>query len=293
MRSALLFHIYSGDVVFTAGLLLTLAVVTDLVLSADQDERLRRIARILFLLSVPLGVFGTVPVPLWIAVPFLLAWLTHAALAFRGLPRRQVTISAVILLLLTAAMIAPEIAWRLHRPPSTPPSSLFVFGDSLSSGGFGETRTWVDLIAESRSVQVTNLSRPSDTTDSVLETARDALDHGACRGCGVVIELGGNEMLDGSSALAYERDLAALVTEVRARGAGTVWIMEIPPLPGRWRWPAIQRHVARESDAILIPRRVLASVLVDDDLTFDGLHPNDRGHRRLASTVRPWLGIPD
>lgn len=292
IRQALLFHIYSGDVVFTAAALLALAVTLDLVLGDSGNEPLRRTARILFLLSLPLGALGTVPVPTWIAVPLIGAWIAYAATGFGRRSKRSAAISGGLVLILAAASLVPEIWWRLVEPPlSAPPTTVFVFGDSLSSGGFGETETWVDRLDGSSAVNFINFSMPSDTTGSVLQSQIPELDPNVCRSCGVLIELGGNEMLGDGSAREYERNLRALIEESRNRGAELVWLVELPPLPLRWSWAAVQRRTARETDTTLIPRRILASILVEEANTYDGLHLTDRGHGSLARKMRPWLGL--
>ncbi|MBW3670065.1 MAG: hypothetical protein KY432_00165 [Acidobacteria bacterium] len=292
IRQALLFHIYSGDLVFTAAALLALAVVLDLSVRRSGNELVRRTARILFLLSLPLGALATVPVPLWIAVPLVGAWGGYAVIGFGRGSKRKAAISGVIVLILAAASLVPELWWRLRKPPQTSlPATLFVFGDSLSSGGFGESRTWVDRLDETTEPSFINLSRPSDTTESVLRYQISELDTRACRSCGVLIELGGNEMLGDGSAREYARNLRTLIEESRNRGAEIVWLVELPPLPLRWSWAAVQRRTARDTGTILIPRRVLASVLVEEANTYDGLHLTDRGHEELARKMSVWLGL--
>lgn len=292
IRQALLFHIYSGDLVFTAAALLALAVILDLVLGQSGNELVRRTARILFLLSLPLGALGTVPVPLWIALPFVAAWCGYAIIGFGRGSKRKAAISGALVLILGAASLVPELWWRLRKPPQiSPPAAVFVFGDSLSSGGFGETETWVDRLDETTEPNFINLSMPSDTTESVLRYQITDLDTRICRSCGVLIELGGNEMIGDGSAREYERNLRVLIEESRNRGAEMVWLVELPPLPLRWSWPAAQRRTARETDTILIPRRVLASVLVEEANTYDGLHLTDRGHEELARQMSRWLGL--
>lgn len=292
IRQALLFHIYSGDVVFTAAALLALAVVFDLIVRDSGNELVRRAARMLFLLSLPLGALGTVPVPLWIAVPLVGAWIAYAATGFGRSSKRKATISGVIVLILAFSSLVPELWWRFREPPpSAPPATVFVFGDSLSSGGFGETETWVARLDRTSEVNLVNFSMPSDTTRSVLESQITELDPNVCQSCGVLIELGGNEMLGDGSAREYDRDLRALIEESRNLGAQLVWLVELPPLPLRWAWAAVQRRVARDTGTILIPRRVLASILVEESNTYDGLHLTDRGHEEIARQMSRWLGL--
>jgi lysophospholipase L1-like esterase len=289
MRTLFLFHVYSGDMLFTAAGLLVVAVIADLTLARDRHEIARRAARILFLLALPLGALATVPVPLLIVVPLVGAWMAHIVCGFGRRSRRAAVISGSAVVVLTLAALVPELAWRMKDPPRTPPPpTIFVLGDSISSGGFGESGTWIELLASRTGIDLIDLASPSETTGSALQYQVEELS--ACDRCGVVIELGGNEMLGGGSVREFERNLRSLITESRARGAEVVWLVEFPPLPGRWWWTAAQRRTARATESFLIPRRILARVLVKEENTFDGLHLTDSGHAELAGRIEPWLG---
>lgn len=289
MRTLFLFHVYSGDLLFTAAGLLAAAVIADLTLPPGRHEIARRAARVLFLLALPLGALATVPVPLVIVIPLVVAWTAHIVCGFGRRSRRAAVISGSAVVVLALAALVPELGWRLKDPPGTPPpSTVFVMGDSLSSGGFGEHGTWVELLASRTGIDLIDLASPSETTGSALQYQVEELS--ACDRCGVVIELGGNEMLGGSAVREFEQNLRSLITQSRARGAEAVWLVEFPPLPGRWWWAAAQRRTARATESILIPRRILARVLVKEENTFDGLHLTDSGHAELASAVEPWLG---
>jgi lysophospholipase L1-like esterase len=288
MRTLFLFHVYSGDMVFTAAGLLVVAVIADLALSPGRHEIERRAARILFLLALPLGALATVPVPLLIVVPLVAAWIAHIVCGFGRRPRRVAGVTGSAVVVLALAALVPEIGWRQQGPPEAPPPpTILVMGDSLSSGGFGENRTWIELLASRTGIDLIDLSSPSETTGSALQFQVPELS--ACDRCGVVIELGGNEMLGGDSVRDFERNLRSLITESRARGAEVVWLVEFPPLPGRWWWSAAQRRTARATESILIPRRILARVLVKEENTFDGLHLSDDGHAELAGRLEVWL----
>jgi lysophospholipase L1-like esterase len=289
MRTLFLFHVYSGDMLFTAAGLLVVSVVADFTIPPRRHEIARRAARILFLLSVPLGALATVPLSRFVVIPLGAAWIAHMICGFGNRSRRAAFISGSLVLVLGLAALVPELAWRVKTSPRTPPPpKIFVMGDSLSSGGFGEDRTWVERLRSRMEIELVDLSSPSETTASAIQFQIPELSE--CERCGVLIELGGNEMLGGGSVEEYERNLRALIRESRERNAEVVWLLEFPPLPARWAWAAAQRRTARATGSILIPRRILAGVLVKEENTFDGLHLTDRGHAELAARVEPWLG---
>jgi acyl-CoA thioesterase I len=292
MRSLFLFHVYSGDMIFTAAGLLAVAVFADLLLPPDRYELARRTARILFLLAVPLGALATVPIPLLVAVPLVAAWIAHLVFGFGNRAGRAAATSGSLVLVLAVAALVPELRWRLETPPRPiSPSKIFILGDSLTSGGFGESRTWVDRLRDRADVEIVDLASPSETTASALQFQIPEVS--PCERCGVLIELGGNEMLGGGEVREFEQNLRTLIGESRARGAERVWLLEFPPLPARWGWAAAQRRTARATESVLIPRRILARVLVREGNTLDGLHLTDRGHAELAAHLGPWLGVGD
>lgn len=247
IRSAILYHVYSGHLFFTA---LSMFVV---------GISVRRL-RVLGLLALPLLLLSGTPMPLVAAVPLLVAAIVVLFLQFRG------RIVVGVLVALIAAGI--EIPWHLGTAGAVARAPL-VLGDSLASGGFGETKTWPELLG------ARNLSSPSETVASALERDLPALGPNEV----VIVELGGNDMLDGTPLREFERSLDALLG--RLRGAHVV-MLELPILPGRWGYGSIQRRLARKHGVALIPKRVLASALTGQGNTTDGLHLTDRGHEQLA-----------
>lgn len=107
----------------------------------------------------------------------------------------------------------------------------------------------------------------------------------------VVVELGGNDGLRGQDPEELGRNLAAVVDSVRARRPGAAVIlagMEAPPNMGPRYTEAFRGvfgDVAREKDAALVPF-LLEGVAGDAELNQDDrIHPNARGHRRMADNV--------
>ena len=268
IQSAFLYHVYSGHLFFTAALLFVVGIA--------GGRRLR----VLPLLAIPLAALSGTPMPLWVAVPLLVvavaaAWTNENWR--RGLPAiaKIVAIAAVVL--------AAALEARYHLTDSSVglPRRLIVIGDSLASG-LGEARPWPRRLGPA----VANLSMPSDTARSALQSQVPRLP-GAMSGDLVIIELGGNDMLDGTSPEEFE---SALHQIVRASAPRTVVMMEIPVLPGKWSYGAAQRRVARRDDVVFVPKRVLALVLADARNTDDGLHLTDRGHEKLAEALRTSFG---
>jgi lysophospholipase L1-like esterase len=257
IRAALLYHVYSGHLFFTAAAL---------ILSGLLARKLRA----LVLLGLALAAMSGTPMPLWLAVPALV--VSIAAIAKPD--RKAIAAGAAAL---TVAAVAFELPHHLRwRGAALPCRRLFVVGDSLASGGFGETLPWP------RRLGAMNLARPSDTAAGAREQA--ALLPPPAPGDCVIVEIGGNDMLE--RAPQFAESLEALLRDIRPR---TSVILELPLIPGAWSYGAAQRRLAGKFEALLVPKRVLAGVLVDPRNTSDGLHLTERGHARLAHDLAQWV----
>jgi acyl-CoA thioesterase-1 len=193
-----------------------------------------------------------------------------------------------------------EVPFRIGpAPPSgPPPRTLVVLGDSLSAGGYGETRTWTRILAEDDGLDVRDLSRDGQTVAKAVPEAEalfsaapgsESLDAAV-----VLIELGGNDVLGESTLAAYESSLERLLTLCRGEPLRprTVVMLEIPGVAGRWGFAAAQRRLAARHGVVLAPKRVLANVVFARGSTSaDALHLTDQGQRRFAEALRPWLHL--
>jgi acyl-CoA thioesterase-1 len=282
----ILCHVYSGQLFFSALVVAALAVSSDLAGGADRSLLLQSIGRIVTLCGVALAALSGTPVPLWLAIP------GSAGLAFwLFLPRqragRRAWAAAVLILVMILSM-----GWeaRFHRASRSldRPTRIIVLGDSLSSGGFGETQVWADIVSSDLQADLVNLARASDTLAGAVEGQLPDMPV-ADRGDLVFVELGGNDMLDGIGAGAYARNLEALVGRLDDDGRAAV-MFELPLLPGRWAYGAAQRRIARRYGIALVPKRVLACALLEPGNTSDGLHLTGQGHQALAAAVAEWAG---
>lgn len=170
----------------------------------------------------------------------------------------------------------------LRLPPATP---VVVIGDSISSGiGTGE-RPWPEVLADRLARPVVNLARPGATAQS----ARDQVRAMAGPGAFVLLEIGGNDLLNRSGSAAFEQHLDNLLADLRA-GGHDVWMFELPLFPFQNAYGRGQRAAARRHGTGLIPKRHFARVLGMDRGTLDGLHLTQQGHdemaRRVARMVR-------
>jgi acyl-CoA thioesterase-1 len=283
----MLYHLYSGHLYFSAiGLLVAIAAL-DLARLFDRSAILQSGARVTGLLAVALATFSATPAPLWLAVPSVLLAALYVFTGIGSVSRRR-DVTAVVAIVASLTCFAFELPYHLGGRQAERPARVVVVGDSLSSGGFGEARTWPAILGERIGSEVVNLSRPGDTVASAIEGQLPDIPSPR-RGDLVIVEVGGNDMLEGGRSDVFEENLAELSGSLAGPGREIV-MFELPLLPGRWAWGRAQRRIARDDGVTLIPKRVLAGVLLEPDNTEDGLHLTRQGHERLASAVAEWAG---
>jgi acyl-CoA thioesterase I len=288
MHGALLYHVYSGQLFFSAAMLVLAAVVSDLFGWLDPRPLTRRIAAFLTVLAVPLAALSGTPVRMMLAIPAIAATLGYALFGFGSRGRLRYSLGGLASALVAIA-VAIEIPYHLRHSNEPTPSHVFVIGDSLSSGGFGERTPWPEILARHLRVPVTNLALPSDSAAMALQNQIPQLSTPASRNEYAIIEIGGNDMLEGVPPDAFAAALDAILSRAGAEGRRRIVLLELPLLPGRWQYGAIQRRLAAKYDALLVPKRVLARVLLGEGNTSDGIHLRQRGHDALALELARWL----
>ncbi len=170
--------------------------------------------------------------------------------------------------------VIPTVA-RLGRPVFS------VVGDSLTAGD-GDARiiTWPERLAQAHAIDVRDHSAAGAT---VQTAARQAAAIGADERL-VLLEIGGNDLLGGTTPEAFEVGLARLLALVGRPGRSVV-MLELPLVPGWHRFGLIQRRLCARAGVILIPKRVLAALLLADGATVDSIHLSNAGQDRLARTI--------
>ena len=264
MRGEFLYALYSGQLFFLAAGLLLAAMVMP-----------KWIAGIVGMLAVALGVFSA---PVEPAAALVIAFGFWA-----GSRKRSSRPMAILAAIVCAGAILVELPYHVWRRAIAAPSRIYVIGDSLASGGFGETMPWPQLLRARLRVPVTNLALASADTALAIEREVPLLGPAADDRELVLVEIGGNDMLDGLEALTFSTNLDQLLTA--ATDGRQAVMLELPLLPGRLLYGSIQRRQARKHGVTLLPKRILARVLTTPGLTSDGVHLTQEGHDALARAV--------
>jgi acyl-CoA thioesterase-1 len=113
----------------------------------------------------------------------------------------------------------------------------------------------------------------------------------------VTVWTGANDIINGQAPEDFERELSALIRELRDKRSLFVVIADIPDLTKSPRFrtrpspvvtsnriAAFNRIIERHASAFNVPVVRLSREEVTDDLVseIDGFHPSDRGHRVIA-----------
>jgi len=209
--------------------------------------------------------------------------------------------SLVLLAVIATACGGPSL--QETTPPANPlptttttaPRVVFL-GDSLSAGlGLAEADAF-PAVTQSLlqkmgiNVEVVNAGVSGDTSagglarlDWVLGQKVDIL----------VVELGGNDALRGQSLENTELNLRQIVRRGHETGAGVLLLgMDIPTNYGPDFATAFAKmyvRIANEEGATLVPGFVREVGMDPSLMQPDSLHPNARGHRRLAEILVPYL----
>jgi acyl-CoA thioesterase I len=283
-RTALFFA--SGESLYLGAALILLAVVSRALLKRSWVLRL---CNVVALVGLALMVMACPPFALVVDLTFLAVFVlwfipSNQPSASQTSRRLQIgsTLAVVILLL-----VFPAIEFSHRRMPAIPGSTsdhLVVIGDSISSGIDLHIDSWPLVLQKTCGIEVRNLARPGAQVSEGLLMAKDLTGDDQL----VLIEIGGNDLLQGTSSDQFGRDLDALLSKVVAPNR-TVLMFELPLLPNKISYGRIQRRLSAKYHVSLIPKRYFAQVISDANATTDGLHLSASGTRRMAFLVAQIL----
>lgn len=226
----------------------------------------------------------TTPVPLWLHVPWGILLIGSLIAERRPIPVRNWWPRFFILVTLLAW--GNEIRYQIWWPlPAQKYSRLVLVADSLTAGlGFGGEVIWPERLTKETGWEIVDLSQPGATLKSAQKQAA-LIPEGESL---VLLEIGGNDLLEVGDPVQFERDLDQLLRMTCASGR-QVLMFELPLPPLYQRFGAIQRRLAARYDVHLIPKRCFGSLLSPAGATVDGLHFSNSGHERVARFVHGLL----
>ncbi len=170
-----------------------------------------------------------------------------------------------------------------------------MFGDSLSAGyGIARSAAWPSLLQtelEKNHPQyaVVNASISGETTAGGLRRISRALQEH--RPAVVILELGANDGLRGTSLADAEKNLVGIIAQSRKAGAAVLLLgMQLPPNYGTdytRRFRAMYSGIARRQQVALAP--FMLEGIAPEQFQPDNLHPNAEAQAVILRNVLPRL----
>lgn len=201
-----------------------------------------------------------------------------------------------LLHLLASAPLASALAACGRRKPSATAlksdAKVLALGDSLTFGyGASPEESWPAKLAQLTGWQVANEGVNGDTSAGALQRL-DAL-LAANRYDAILIGIGGNDMLRGTSQKTTRDNLSTIVRQALAHTSHVAVIATPSPEPLRATIGALSdapfyEEIAKAEKALLIPE-AYAGVLSDASLRSDRIHANAQGYAKIAQQVADRL----
>ena len=289
-----MYHFAGGDA-FLFGLLGF--AICQIALLVARGPRLRRA----LILSMWLGLIWAIAdpppfnLPLMAAVVVLLVWWISrwrsrksAEPADALSAARRERVFRVCMAGCALMGILCELPYHWFSRPDCTVNTLCVVGDSITAGLNDGEQTWPKCLSRQVGARILDASQPGAT----LKSARRQVELlNEQPGDVLLLEIGGNDLLEGLPLAEFERDLDQLLA-VSQQPNREVVMLELPLPPLAMRYVAIQRRLARQYQVRLIPRRQLLGVLTKQGSTVDGIHLTATGQNRLADLVQQLLKFP-
>lgn len=178
-----------------------------------------------------------------------------------------------------------ELPWRSWSPIDLPDRQILVIGDSVTAGLNDHDVTWPQLLVHDQQVDLFDASQSGAT----LKSARKQNQLFNNRAGVLILEIGGNDLLEGLPVADFEQQLNELLQEA-IQSDRTVIMFELPLPPFCSRYGAAQRQQARLHGVRLVPKWMFASVLTTKGATVDGIHLSAIGQKLMKSRIENLMG---
>ena len=198
--------------------------------------------------------------------------------------------TSIIAILAASLVLAP--VHRIEAEPRAP--IIVVLGDSLTAGlGLPQDQafpTQLEAAMKARGTEVTivNAGVSGDTAVAALKRLDWALPEDASA---VIIELGGNDALQGIPPEGTKAALAAIIEKVKARGLPILLAgQEAPRNMGKDyvdAFRALYADLAERYGVIFYPFFLDGAALNDGLMQADAIHPNAKGVAVIVENMLP------
>jgi lysophospholipase L1-like esterase len=238
---------------------------------------------IFIILGIALIILSATPLYWWFYVIWGLSFVTFLCVISRQKKgSRKNAFIRMIFILVCLIAFAMELPFHLSpRMPKKSYSKLYVVGDSVSAGiGGKREKPWPAVLAEKYNIDVINLALAGARVGSAIPQANRIADGNAI----VLLEIGGNDLFGPTPLAEFERNLRTLLQKTTNLNRAVI-MLELPLAPWNIQYGRVQRKLAHEFEAILIPKSFFADVLSTKGATVDLAHLSPEGHKIMAEKV--------
>lgn len=276
----IVFHVASGHAFFTGVTLVVIAVLA----STRRPSWTKRVSVLCFLIGGITIAISSTAIPYWyygFAILATLIWVSSCS------SRKRVHWPAYAAAGIWVGAALLELPYHfMPRLKPAPNRSIAVIGDSLTAGlGEVSTETWPKILAREHRISVQDISHVGETASSALKRAHSQTIDSPV----ILVEIGGNDLLGSTTAAKFAKDLDALLLHLASLDRQIV-MFELPLPPFYHEYGRIQRELAAKYNVVLVPKRVLLSVIAGGDATLDSIHLTQEGHQAMAKRVWGIVG---
>ncbi len=163
---------------------------------------------------------------------------------------------------------------------------IIFFGNSLTAGQGAEPgEDFPTLIGKRLNVPIINAGVSGNTThDALLRIEKDVLSKNPSV---VIIELGGNDLLDRVDSNVTQKNLDLILSKIKPTGAKIV-ILGIKFFLFNQKYETDLQKLAEKYNATFVPD-ILEGIITDQSLKHDDIHPNAKGYQKIADKLIPIL----
>jgi lysophospholipase L1-like esterase len=191
-----------------------------------------------------------------------------------------------LLAIVLAALVACGCGGKNRIEKLDAGAVVLAFGDSLTFGtGAAPGESYPSVLERSIGRKVVNAGVPGETSAQGLERLPEVLEEVKPRL--VILCHGGNDFLRRLDEAAAASNVRAMIALARSKGVPVVLLgTPKPGLP-----PSVPAFYGEIASQMKVPYEdsVLRSVLLDNGLKSDMVHPNAAGYSRIAAAVEKTL----
>jgi acyl-CoA thioesterase I len=218
----------------------------------------------------------------------------HIASKSRSGHNRSMERSQIGVAWLAACFLWPAMALGEATPAQPSEPVIVVLGDSLTAGfGLAQDQSFPvqlekALRAKGHDVTIVNAGVSGDTAANGLDRFDWAV---TPETRAVIIELGGNDALQGIPPEATKKSLEEIIKRSEARGLPVLLAgMEAPRNLGKdyvEEFSAVYRDLAQRYNVVFYPFFLEGVVLDGGLMQGDGMHPNAKGVAKIVDGIMP------